>query len=265
MDIHLHSRFSLDSDMDMASAIRKSISSGYSRIAFTDHVDLDYPGYGNGFNVDFADYFNRIDDLQKIYTGIEILKGVEAGVTAGTLDNVRDYLSGYGFDYVILSEHIVLGEDPYTRPDLYYDHDKNELYRQYLNDLYNNMLKYEDFDTLGHYDYITRYSVYDDPNITYELYKEEFDRIFAFIVSNNKAFEVNTRTYDGSRYGPRKFDQKILKAYKDHGGKYVCLGSDAHNESSIGYKFDQFKQIIMDAGFSGLTYFRKRKAVIEKF
>lgn len=264
MDLHLHSRYSLDSDMDMEIAVCRCVSYGYAAVSFTDHVDLDYPGYGNQFNVDFDDYFNKVNLLQKKYSAINILRGVEAGVTADNLENVKRYLSKYRFDYIILSEHIVLGEDPYSKPDIYYKHEKKVLYKLYLEDIYKNMSIYRDFDTLGHYDYITRYAIYEDPDISYVDYKNEFDNIFSYIIKNDKALEINTRTYDEKRYGIRNFDFSILKAYKSMGGKYICLGSDAHDENSIGYKFDLFKNLIKEAGFDQLTYFKDRKPILVK-
>ena len=42
-DYHVHSHFSGDCEMIMEEAILKAIALGLNEIAFTDHVDYDYP------------------------------------------------------------------------------------------------------------------------------------------------------------------------------------------------------------------------------
>ena len=93
----------------------------------------------------------------------------------------------------------------------------------------------------------------------YEQFSVEFDNIFSYLADNNKCLEINTRTYNEKKYGKLNFDINILKRYKELGGKYVCLGSDAHDISQIGYKFDYFKEILKDNGFDEVTYFKNRK------
>ena len=43
-DCHMHSNFSTDSVMSMVEACETSIKSGLEGVAFTDHLDIDYPG-----------------------------------------------------------------------------------------------------------------------------------------------------------------------------------------------------------------------------
>jgi len=42
-DSHVHSLFSGDSEMDLNAACTNSIEKGLEGIAFTDHLDIDYP------------------------------------------------------------------------------------------------------------------------------------------------------------------------------------------------------------------------------
>jgi len=264
MDVHLHSRYSLDSIMDMETAVLKCIELGHRIISFTEHVDIDFPGYGDKFDVDFEGYFKEVDRLQARYPVIKILKGVEAGVTHDTVCDVRSRINGYSFDYIVLSDHLIYGEDPYSDPSIYLKHEKKSIYADYLKDIYSLMIEYKDFDSLGHYDYITRYSVYEDPNLMYSDFQDLFDAILELLARNNKALELNTRTYDEHTYGKRIFDPMILKRFKELGGKYICLGSDSHNMEFIGFRFEYFKQLVKEAGFEGLAYFEDRTPHIMK-
>ena len=44
-DCHVHSSFSGDSDLPAELAVRVAISLGLEGIAFTDHLDLNYPHF----------------------------------------------------------------------------------------------------------------------------------------------------------------------------------------------------------------------------
>lgn len=259
MDFHIHSDISLDSMMNMESAIIRCRELGYKVIAFPEHVDIDFPGYGDKFNFDILGYFKKIDLYRTKFPDMEILKSVELGVTKDTLDEAKKYISKYDFDYVIFSDHIILNEDPYSNNSIYLKYSKEQLYKKYFTDIYENMKRYDDFDTLGHYDYITRYAGYIDSSIYYDQFSDEFDNILTYLAENNKCLEIDTRTYNEIKYGILNFDINILKKYKELGGKYICLGSDAHDVSEIGYKFDLFKEFLRETGFEHLTYYKNRK------
>ena len=105
MDLHLHSDISLDSMMDMGSAIKRCCDLGYMVTAFTEHVDIDFPGYGDKFNFDIPEYFKKIDSFRTRFPEIEILKSVEIGITEDTLDEAKEYINKYDFDYILFSDH----------------------------------------------------------------------------------------------------------------------------------------------------------------
>jgi len=43
------------------------------------------------------------------------------------------------------------------------------------------------------------------------------------------------------------------------GGKYVSLGSDAHDLERIGENFAYYSHLIKDCGFEYITHFKKRE------
>ena len=55
-DCHMHTRFSTDGLMDADEACKTAIKLGLEGVAFTDHLDYDYPGEEN-FLIDFDKYF----------------------------------------------------------------------------------------------------------------------------------------------------------------------------------------------------------------
>lgn len=262
MDYHMHSAFSLDSQMDMESAIQKCVSNGYKYMAFTEHLDIDFPGYGDKFSFDADLLKEKIIEVNKKYPDIDVVYGLEAGVTKDTADEIKEYIIKHNFEYVVLSDHIVFGQDPYSDPDVYYKYSKNKVYGQYLSDIVECMNEVKDFDTLGHYDYITRYASYRDPDLRYEEYRDQFDAIFEYLITYDKSLEINTATYSEKKYGKRVFDKDILYRYKEMGGKNITIGSDAHDTDHIGFKFDHFIDIIRLTGFEYLTYYKNKEKIL---
>jgi len=263
IDTHIHSLFSTDSVMDAEEACKKAISLGLGGIAFTDHLDYDYPG--EDFLIDFDKYSEFMDNLKKKYNGtLKILKGVEVGIQPHVIDKSLEVTRKYGFDYVIGSIHIIDGMDPYTG-GFYEGRSKEEAYGRYLKEILFMIDNFRDFDIAGHFEYITRYPDYEDRSLRYTDYSDIFDEIFRKLIYEGKGFEINTASFR-DRKGTRttEFDTMLLKRYKELGGEIVSLGSDAHSTEFLGYKFDIFSEILKEFGFRYVVYFEKRKPVFER-
>ena len=67
-DMHVHSTFSTDSELEMEKGILRAIELGLTGIAFTDHLDIDYIDHEEEFQYDFQEYFrNTALTLKKAY------------------------------------------------------------------------------------------------------------------------------------------------------------------------------------------------------
>ena len=96
-DTHVHTCFSFDSEMDPESAVKKAADLGLFSITFTDHFDLDYPGYGDTVCFDFDKYIETIDELKEKYEKklrIKIFKGVEVGIRPHVMDRELSAVKG---------------------------------------------------------------------------------------------------------------------------------------------------------------------------
>lgn len=247
-DYHIHSNLSFDSDESQESVIKAALDFGMSQICFTEHQDIGWPIPCENPIIDVNKYNEIIENLKIKYSDkIKILKGVELGLTPYNLQQCNDFLDNNDFDYVIGSIHIVDNMDPYYSNfwDKYSDKDAFKLYFDTMKQCISS---FDRIDTLGHMDYIVRYSPNKDLNYFVDDYKSTITDILKIIIKKNINLEINTANLaKGMNFTNPHFD--ILKLYKEFGGNYVAVGSDAHNACDVGFGFDKAKHLIDSLGF----------------
>ena len=256
IDTHIHSRFSTDSETNPLSFILKAIDLGLDAITFTDHYDLEYQD-GIIMHFDIDEYFNELSELKEKYKDkIKILIGIEVGIQSNISDKIKNAIKVYPFDYIIGSTHLIRGLDPYYRQLYNENTKKQDALDEYFDIIYENITSFNIFDTMGHIDYLKRYTPFEDNGIYYHENKEKIDRILNYLVSKDKAFEINTSGID-----VHPFDFDILKRFKELGGRYVTLGSDAHNQEYLCRHFNSTIEKIKLCGFDKITYYENRNPV----
>lgn len=261
-DCHVHTSFSTDSELDADQACESAIRIGLDGVAFTDHLDYDFPE-GITFLIDFEKYFFVMDDMRKKYADrLKVLRALEVGIQPHVLKESMEVICRYPFDYVLASIHIVDKQNPYDKT--YYEgKTKKEAYTRYLEEIYFMVKNLESFDMLGHFGYIVRYADYNDRTLRYADYSDLFDMIFRELIEHGRGFELNTGTY--RIYRPDAvYDTEILRRYRQLGGELICLGSDAHQTDFLAARFEYFAQVLRDAGFRYTVHFEDRKPVYDK-
>ncbi|MBE3518936.1 MAG: histidinol-phosphatase HisJ family protein [Firmicutes bacterium] len=264
-DSHVHSFFSADCHTPPEPLCEAAIRRGLDGIAITDHFDYDYPGYNASSQIDFDAYIARLDNLSSRYgSKLQVLKGVEVGIQPHAVDQALRVVRSYPFDYVLASVHIIGGVDPYAGT-YYIGKAKREAYGRYLEEVLFMVRHFPDFDAVGHLDYITRYAGYPDRSMRYADHSDLFDSIFRELIAAGRGLEVNTGSYRQSSAAGSQiaFDVNILRRYKELGGEIVCLGSDSHGADYIGYRFDEFVELLKESGFRYVAHFEGRKPVFE--
>ncbi len=259
-DCHLHSTFSTDGSSDMEGEILHAIDLHLDTICFTEHND--YGAYKEKlFVVDAAAYHDKYLSMRDKYAGrIEILFGIEAGFqpTDHIYEYFGSYLKEWPFDFIIASSHVVDNKDPYY-PVFFEDYpDDDAAYRAYFNEEYQNVLRYDDYDTYGHLDYILRYGKTKDENFSYDRFADILDPLLSELVSRGKCIEINSAGLRrGLKYPNPHID--IVKRYRELGGLPPTIGSDAHEIHDIARDFDIIEGMLKEAGFSSYSLFRGRR------
>ena len=123
------------------------------------------------------------------------------------------------------------------------------------------MLEWGNFDILAHLTYPFRY-LYSRNNIRVDIneYKPLVDQILSLAAEKNISIEINAAGLRQpiNRLSP-EFD--TVKRFKELGGKYVSVGSDAHFAQHIAVGIKDAMQVAKEAGFDCVTLFQKRQPV----
>lgn len=248
-DTHMHTTFSSDSKMSIEQVIQASNSLNIG-VCITEHMDLDY-AIKNEFRFDVPKYFEAYNK----YRSDSLLLGIEIGMAESTLSENESLGINYDFDYILGSIHTVDNTDIFNT--LHSKDLPNEyFYKRYYENMLHCVEKYNNFDSLGHIDYIYRYSPFPNNEINIKPYKEIVEAIFLNLIKKDKAIEINTRRL--SNADSIKALLETYRFYKELGGRYVTIGSDAHAPSAIG---NNIKEALMIAEKLSLkpVYYKSRK------
>ena len=244
-DRHLHTVFSLDSQNPPEATIEAAIRLGMKEICITDHCDMDL---GSGWIMPAEDYFPALRKLKKEYADrIDVHIGVEMGLNPECNDEINAFLAKYPFEFVIGSIHTMIGKDPYFRE--HFDMDDREFFRIYFETTLQRLLSGNDIDSFGHFDYVVRYGTRKGELYDPSENAEVIDAILSELIRRDIALELNT---GGVRKGidfihPHPF---ILKRYRELGGHWISVGSDAHSSKNVGSCFAQAEELMAEYGLT---------------
>ncbi len=259
-DLHCHTRYSQDSDAEPTEIIENAISSSVDVLALTDHLDLDFPDYGMVIEIDLKKRKNEILELKERYRKkIKLIYGIELGQPYSYPNEAMKAIEEGGFEFVLGAVHNLK-----SMPDFYYfAFDKmlreganaqgmlGNLYTRYLDDV-NKLTALPYIDSVAHCTYPYRYMRAAGVDFDMRPYFPKYEEIFKNIVKNGKYLEINTSNIR------RGFDftmpnDDLLQLYRDCGGRFVTIGSDAHRPSEVGADIELGIEKAKKLGFEVIT------------
>lgn len=277
-DYHLHSEFSDDSRESMDNQIQQAISLGLNEICFTDHVDYgikrdwDDPR-GIAWrqdameplaNVNYPEYFAKLLRMRVTYgKAITIRSGLEFGIQSITVDNYKKLYDRYQdqLDFVLFSMHQVNNLEFWTQ-DFQIGKTQQEYNEEYYREILKTMKLFKNYSVLAHLDLLARY---DKKGIyPFEKVEDLIAEILKQAINDGKGIEVNTSSW---HYGltDTQPSRKILKLYKDLGGKIITVGSDAHSTNYLADHIkDAYAILKNEIGFEEITTFDHMQPVFHK-
>lgn len=254
-DLHIHSCYSFDGTASLEELCQSARDRGVDIIAVTDHCDM--PDGPEGISSYLACEQALRDSYAKLdKTGLQVLYGVELGNPHEFPLETESFLAKRKFDFVIGSVHFLPdGSDiyklPYSTPE-----EIDDMFRQHFLSM-QKLVAYGGFDTLAHMDYPIRKLQGKLSGTSMVPYRELIEPILQLLVQKEIALEVNTRgTYDWqNRVGPEDW---VLECYRNLGGKYVTIGSDAHVPGYVGAGFTEAVAALKRTGFDSYTIYKDR-------
>ncbi len=274
-DSHVHTSFSTDSDTLMEQMVLQGIQNGLEGITFTDHMDYHFPlTYSNWqtpdgmppFTFDVDRYLSCLSGLkEKYHEKIDLFYGVEIGLKKDAWQENVALSRNPSFDYIIGSIHLVDDMDPYY-PEYWESFEEKKGLFRYFETTYENLRSLGDLkiDTLGHLDYIVRYSPSGYKLYSYHLFSDIIDEILKLLIGQEISLEINTSGYKNGGPMPNP-GEEIIRRYKELGGERITFGSDAHTTDLLSGRFDDVEKIAKKTGFRHYTTFVKRKPVFHTF
>ena len=260
-DFHLHTSFSGDSEADMEEMVKRAIALGLKDIAFTEHMDLNFPVTDETpegvFECNVDSYLYHLLSVRTKYVNdINIRFGIEIGLQPDIVKANVKVAKEHDFDFVIGSIHVVDGYDIYD-PAYFAGRSDEEAYRRYFEAVFENLRAYSNFDVVGHLDYVVRKGRTLDADYSYDKYKDILDKILNRIIDLEKGIEVNTAAI---KYGLKELNPctDILRRYKELGGEIITVGSDAHTVEELGRGLDRAEEVLREAGFEYYTVYDAR-------
>ena len=257
MDLHTHSDNSPDGRHSITMMCEQAIAAGLRAIAITDHVDC-ADGIPVRYDMALRNSNFETHKAKAIFAGkLIVLSGVEVGQPLFDMDTYRD-VTAHPLDVVLLSVHSTPSGGDYYEWD-YHEHDPAAA----LDDYFDALLRHAEwggYDCLAHLTYPFRYIFWrDNVDIDLGLYDDQIDAVLRAAAERGKAIEINTH---GLRQFPREDilpDERILRRYRELGGEYLTIGSDAHKAGDIGAGIDEALQIAYDVGFRYTTLYLNRE------
>lgn len=263
LDMHIHSDNSSDAEHSVTLICEKAIAKGLRAIAITDHFEaLDCDMHNNVITCRQSVFETK--KARVVFGGqIVISVGVELGCPVRNLEMTEQILRN-DYDFVLASVHRIKGKKK-CLSELDYSRDGNRpdlIMTRYYDDLIETT-EWNGFDALAHITYPLRY--FPASQLTcYDIMqnREQLEHIFKTVINNGKAIEINTA---GGEYITKGITAsmhpclEVLKLYKELGGEYVTVGSDAHNAYKVGDGVAEAYEMMKAAGYKYVTYYQKHQ------
>ncbi|MFV0401656.1 MAG: histidinol-phosphatase HisJ family protein [Oscillospiraceae bacterium] len=261
-DSHTHSLRSVDAHFTVEELAEAAVAAGLAGFALTDHCE------GNLWNR--IEYGPRLaaaaEDVAKAkeqYAGrLDIALGVEYGRILDTPDITMDTLNRHPYDVVLLSLHQPHGWEDLSEID-YSFHTKRQLedlVHQYFRELIA-AVEWNVTDVIAHLSYPLRPMAAQGVHLELRDFEEPVRILLKAAVERGMAVEVNTkgiRQKSGGIMPPLW----VLELFRELGGEYATIGSDAHRPQDIGSGLADGMELARQAGFRHFAVYKNRKPVL---
>lgn len=255
IDNHVHSDNSPDGNHSCMFICENAVEKGLRAIAITDHCETD-SFYEEHYDRSSMQSYFEILKAKAAYTGkLLVLRGIELGQAAYNKELAEKIITKQKYDIVIGSIHNLRGIPDFYSMENFTEKQAYGYMLDYIKEL-TILTDWGKFDTLAHITYPLRY-FYSKSNISVDMnvFKNQTDELLALLAEKELALEINT---GGLRQPLNKLspDIDLIKRFKQLGGKYITLGSDAHYSEDLASGFDKAIEAAKASGFDSCVFYQ---------
>lgn len=265
-DYHVHSTISFDGHATIAEHARAALEKGLDEICMTEHQEIDYPIDSEAAQaLDVERYTREMERARAQAPGLTIKFGMETGLVDTSLGKIAADVRSAPFDFIIASQHVARGKDPFEG-DFFDEMTLEEGRFAYLEELYENIRRFDEFDVAGHIGYLDKYlddyGFKDERPLVYDDFPELIDGILTSLVGRGKGIEVNTSNY--YIHGCPMPHPSIIRRFAQLGGEVATTGSDAHFAQAVGGYIPEAQALMRECGLKYVCTFTQRKPEFHK-
>lgn len=267
-DSHTHSLNSFDAENSVAQMLERANELGLDYITITDHFESAFYYKPNDEFGNLAELLPKsVGDIrleQKKSKGkTKLLCGIELGEPLHDIKATDEVLALTDYDFVLCSLHNIKDMGDFFWLD-YKEAEIPSLLKKYFSELLE-CVQWGKFNSLAHITYPMRY-ICDKCKIAVDIsdYKNEIDELLSALAKADKALEFNTCRNSSLSLSSMNTcrDIPFLKRFKELGGKFVTIGSDAHKTADLAKGIDGALDILYELGYREFTVFKKGEPVL---
>lgn len=258
-DSHTHSDNSHDGNDTISMMCEVVTTKNLSGFCVTDHCECDVPrlNYPPRFQ---ALQFEILKNQAAFRDQLTLLSGIELGQPIYAPQLAEQMLRDFKFDFVLGSLHNNPGQPDFCTMDFTQMtmEEIHGLLQTYFEKLLE-LARWPHYDALSHLTYPLRYiSGIQKIPVDLSPYEELIREILMAVARQGKAIEINTSTLRQGLDVPMP-SYEYIKLFRELGGQYVTIGSDAHWARDIGANLQDAMDLLQSVGFRYFTVFRRRE------
>lgn len=263
VDLHVHSTCSADGGSSILEYARLAANVGLVEVGFCEHADFDPRDSGNG-HFDLRGYERELASGRAATRDIQLRKGVEVTYQSSREEEIRAWLAGARWDYVVLSVHLVDYQDGWAiisdneaAASYLANHDQRQATIPYFEEVLR-AARSGLGDVLGHLDLVKRFGTSHYGPLNPKVFEAEIKEVLRAAVEAGTGLEVNSsglRQRPGEPYP----SLTVLRWYRELGGELLTVGSDAHHASELGANIEDVCGLAREAGFEAIATFEERQ------
>ncbi len=255
-DYHIHTRLCNHAEGEMEEYVESALDAGLTEIGFSGHMPvMPEPHLCMSYD-ELPFYVNRVHEIRERYSGrIAVRLGCEMDIVDDRIDEIKDIIHSYPFDYIIGSIHYLDGwpfdQEQYS--DVFEKGNIDEIYKRFF-DAVISAVKTGLYDIIGHIDNIKCMGYRPAGDMT-----GIYERVASAVKEHGLTFELNTGGFDKpcrEQYPSEAF-LRILHSYDIP----VTAGSDSHSPKHVGRYYDRACSLLEKAGYEHVVYFKDRQRI----